>query len=99
MEGQSMYVRVTTFKVAVERLPELAQTVQEMRRLAKAIPGLVNAYVSWRGDGQGSVIAVYESKARAEAAAGRIQALWGAVAGLVAGVPRVDVYDTVEKIN
>jgi quinol monooxygenase YgiN len=93
-----MYVRVTTFKIDPRRLAELAETVKEMRRLTKALPGLQDAYVSWREDGQGAVISIYESKARAEAAAGRIQAIWGAVAGLVTSVPRVDIYDTVEKI-
>lgn len=94
-----MYMRVTTFKVAPERLDELAAKVADMKRLAKAIPGLVSTHVAWRGDGQGTVVSLYESKERAQAAVGRIQAVWGAMAGVVAGAPRVDAYDTVEAVS
>ncbi len=94
-----MYMRVTTFKVAPERLDELASKVGEMKRLAKAIPGLVSTHVAWRADGQGTVVSLYESKERAQAAIGRIQAVWGAMAGIVSGAPRVDAYDQVEPIS
>jgi hypothetical protein len=94
-----MYMRVTTFKVAPERLAELEAKVADMRRLGKAIPGLVSTHVAWRADGQGTVVSIYESKERAAAAIGRIQAVWGAMAGVVSGAPRVDAYDTVEAIS
>ena len=92
-----MYMRVTTFKVAPERLDELAAKVADMKRLAKAIPGLVSTHVAWRAEG--TVVSLYESKERAAAAIGRIQAVWGAMASVVAGAPRVDAYDTVEAIS
>lgn len=94
-----MYMRVTTFKVAPERLEELAAKVADMKRLAKAIPGLVSTHVAWRADGQGTVVSLYESKERAQAAVGRIQAVWGAMASVVASAPRVDAYDIVEAIS
>ena len=94
-----MYMRVTTFKVAPERLGELEAKVADMKRLAKAIPGLVSTHVAWRADGQGTVVSLYESKERAQAAVSRIQAVWGAMASLVSGAPRVDAYDTVEAIT
>lgn len=93
-----MYMRVTTFKVAPERVPELAAKVADMKRLAKAIPGLVQSHVAWREDGQGTVIGIYESRERAQAAMGRIQAMWGAMASVVSGAPRVDAYDSVERV-
>jgi len=94
-----MYMRVTTFKVAPERLGELETKVTDMKRLARAIPGLVSTHVAWRADGQGTVVSIYESKEKAATAIGRIQAVWGAMAGLVSGAPRVDAYDTVEAIT
>lgn len=93
-----MYMRVTTFKIAPERIPELAAKVQDMKRLAKVIPGLVQSHVAWRADGQGTVIGIYESRERAQAAMGRIQAMWGVMAGLVSGAPNVDAYDVVERV-
>lgn len=94
-----MYMRVTTFKVAPERLAELAAKVAEMKRIAAAIPGLVSTHVAWRGDGQGTVVSVYESKEKAQAAMARIQAVWGAMASVVSGSPRVDAYDMVEVVS
>jgi hypothetical protein len=90
-----MYMRVTTFKVEPARLPELAQRVADMKRLANVIPGLVSSHVAWRGDGQGTVVGIYESQERAIAATKRIQAMWGVMASLVAEAPRVDAYDVV----
>lgn len=94
-----MYMRVTTFRIAPERLPELATKVSEMKRVATAIPGLISTHVAWRDDGQGTVVSIYESQEKARAAVGRIQAVWGAMAGLVSGAPRVDAYDTVETVS
>ena len=70
-----------------------------MRPRAKALPGMVDIYAAWRADGQGVVVAVYESKEAADAAVARIQALWGDLAGLLRGAPRTDVYETVEHID
>ncbi|MDX2202087.1 MAG: hypothetical protein NW223_05010 [Hyphomicrobiaceae bacterium] len=90
-----MYMRITTFKVEPDRLPELARRVEDMKRLAAVIPGLVASHVAWRADGQGTVVGIYESQERAGAAARRIQAMWGAMAPLVSEAPRVDAYDVV----
>lgn len=93
-----MYMRVTTFKVAPERIPELAAKVHDMKRIAKVIPGLVQSHVAWREDGQGTVVGIYESRERAQAAMGRIQAMWGVMASLVSAAPNVDAYDVVERV-
>lgn len=93
-----MYARVTAFKVDPERLAELPTKVDEMAPRAKALPGVVDIYAAWRGDGQGVVVAIYESKEAADKAVGRIQALWGSLAGLVSTAPRTDAYDTVAHL-
>ncbi len=94
-----MYMRVTTFKVAPENLPELTRKVADMQRLAQVIPGLVSSHVAWRGDGQGTVVGIYESQERAIAATKRIQAMWGVMASLVTEAPRVDAYDVVQTMR
>ena len=93
-----MYARVTTFKVDPSRLNELATKIEEMTPRAKALPGIVDAYGVWRGDGQGVVVAIYSSKAAAEAAVARIQALWGDLAGLLSSAPRTDIYENVAHV-
>jgi hypothetical protein len=94
-----MYARVTSFKVDPSRLPELAAKVKEMGPRARALPGMVDAYAAWRGDGQGVVVALYENKEAADRTVGRIQALWGDLAGLVSGAPRTDAYENAEHIT
>ncbi|HJZ42133.1 MAG TPA: hypothetical protein VJ233_00290 [Hyphomicrobiaceae bacterium] len=94
-----MYARVTTFKVDPSRLNELAAKIEEMAPRAKALPGMVDAYGMWRGDGQGVVVAVYRSKADADAAVARIQAIWGDLVGLLSGAPKTDTYENVAHIT
>ena len=93
-----MYVRVTSFQVDPSRLEELPSRVKEMEPAARALPGIVDIYAAWRADGQGIVTAVYNSKADADSAVAKIQALWGTLAGLLKTAPRTDAYDTVEHI-
>jgi hypothetical protein len=93
-----MYARVTTIQVDPARLGELPAKVKEMGPAAKALRGVVDIYFAWRGDGRGVVTAIYNSKADADAAATRIQAIWGSLAGLLKGAPTADAYDNVEHI-
>jgi hypothetical protein len=93
-----MYARITTFRIDPDRLHELPAKVQKIRPAAKALGGVVAIYVAWRSDGQGTLTAIYRSKADADAAVARMQAIWGAVADLLAAAPRTDIYETVEHI-
>jgi hypothetical protein len=94
-----MYARVTSFKIDPSRLGELDAKVKQMMPRAKALPGMVDAYGAWRGDGQGVVVAIYRSKADADAAVARIQAIWGDLVGLLVSAPRTDTYDNVTHIT
>lgn len=93
-----MYARVTSFKVDPARLAELPEKIKKVQALAKALPGVLDIYIAWRGDGQGVVTAVYRSKEDADAAVVRLHVLWGSVVGLLQGVPRTDVYECVEHV-
>jgi hypothetical protein len=93
-----MYVRVTSFKVNASRLKELPDKIRELQPVARGLPGVVDIYAAWRGDGQGVITAVYRSKADADAAIVRIAALWGHLTELLEGAPRTDIYDSVEHI-
>ena len=94
-----MYARVTTFKVDPARLQELPAKIKEMGPRAKALPGMVDAYAAWRGDGQGVVVAIYRSKEDADRAVARIQVLWGDLAGLLSGAPKTDAYETAAHVT
>ncbi len=93
-----MYARITTFKVDPARLGELPAKIKEMGPAAEALPGVVDVYAAWRADGQGSITAIYKSKADADAAAAKVQALWGGLSALLNGAPSTEAYDSVEQI-
>jgi hypothetical protein len=94
-----MYARVTNFKVDPSRLPELSAKIKELGPRAKALPGMIDAYAAWRADGQGVLVAIYQSKESADAAVARIQAIWGNLAGLVSGAPRTDAYENAAHVT
>jgi len=94
-----MYARITTFKVDPARLGELSAKVEEMGPRAKRLPGMVDVYAAWRADGQGVLVALYESKEAADSAVKRVQALWGDLAGLLSGAPRTDTYETATHVT
>lgn len=94
-----MYVRVTTFQVDTSRLGELDAKVEKLSHLIKALPGMVDAYATWRDDGQGVVVAIYESRDHAEAAMRRLQVIWGTLADLLTAPPRTDAYDRARHIT
>ena len=94
-----MYARVTSFEVDPARRAELALKVEAMGPRAKALPGMIDAYVGWRDDGQGVLVAVYRDKEAADAAAAKIQAFWGDLAGLLGRAPEINVYDSVVRLT
>ena len=94
-----MYARVTHVKVDPSRLPELSAKIREMGPPAKTLPGMIDVYAAWRADGQGVVVALYQSKGAADRAVTRIQALWGDLVNLLSGAPRTDVYENAEHIT
>ena len=73
--------------------------ISTLGRLVKALPGMIDAHVAWRADGQGVVVAIYQSREHANAAMRRLQVIWGTLADLLTGPPRTDIYDTVEHIT
>lgn len=93
-----MYTRITTFKVAASKLSELPAKIQEMKPAAKALPGIIDIYASWRSDGHGVVTSVYKDHASAESAAPQIKALWAGLGGLLAAPPTSEAYDHVEHM-
>lgn len=93
-----MYARVTSFNVDPARLGELPAKLKEMTPAAKTLPGVIDVYAAWRADGRGVVTAIYTSKADADAAAAKIQALWGSLSGLLKGAPGTEAYDSVDHM-
>jgi hypothetical protein len=93
-----MYVRVTMFAVDAAGVATLAAKVAKLAPIARTLPGVADIYVAWRGDGQGVVVAAYDSEEAAKKAVARLQAVWGELASLLKGPPHTDSYDHVEHV-
>jgi hypothetical protein len=58
----------------------------------------VDVYAAWRADGQGSVTAIYQSKADADAAGAKIKDLWSGLTSLLKSGPSTEAYDSVDHL-
>ncbi len=87
-----MYTRVSLFQFDANRLDEIAAKLSEVEPAIKKIPGIITAYICWRGDGQAVSFAVYPSESHAEQALAQVQAVWSDVSEMLVGSPQTEIY-------
>ena len=85
-----MYVRVTTYGFDESRFDEfLVKADSTLRDDLKAVAGLESVHSCRIGEGQGMIVATYDSEASAVAAQPRIQAIFGEMAEFMTSPPEV----------
>lgn len=90
-----MYARITHYQVQRDKLDEALAIGRGIRADVSRIPGL-RAFASFaRDDGRAVVIAVYENKVAAGAAAQYVQEIWKKLAEVLAGPPIMEEYSNV----
>ncbi len=91
-----MYLRVTTYGFDENRFDEfLVKADATLRDNLKAIAGLDSVHSCRIGEGQGMIVASYDSEASAVAAQPRIQAVFGEMAEFMTSPPEVKEGNTV----
>ena len=91
-----MYIRVTTYGFDESRFDEfLVKADATLRDDLKAIAGLDSVQSCRIGEGQGMIVANYDSEASAVAAQRRIQAIFGEMAEFMTSPPEVIEGNTV----
>ena len=91
-----MYLRVTTYGFDESRFDEfLVKADETLRDGLKAIVGLESVHSCRIGEGQGMIVASYDSEASALAAQPRIQAIFGEMAEFMTSPPEVIEGNTV----
>ena len=91
-----MYIRVTTYGFDENRFDEfLVKADATLRDNLKAIAGLESVHSCRIGEGQGMIVASYDSEASAVAAQPRIQAVFGEMAEFMTSPPEVIEGNTV----
>lgn len=90
-----MYARITHYQVQRDKLDEALEIGRGIRAEVARIPGL-RAFASFsRDDGKSVVIAVYENKAAAGAAAKYVTEIWEKLAAVVVAPPMMEEYANV----
>ena len=85
-----MYLRVTTYGFDESRFDEfLVKADETLRDALKTIAGLESVHSCRIGEGQGMIVASYDSEASAAAAQPKIQALFGELAEFMTSPPEV----------
>ena len=91
-----MYLRVTTYGFDESRFDEfLVKADETLRDNLKAIAGLDSVHSCRIGEGQGMIVAIYDSEASAVAAQPRNQAIFGEMAEFMTSPPEVIEGNTV----
>jgi len=91
-----MYIRVTTYGFDEGRIDEALEKMDTtIRDDLKAIAGLESVHSCRIGEGQGMIVASYDSEASAVAAQPRIQAVFGEMAEFMTSPPEVKEGNTV----
>ena len=88
-----MYTRITTYHCIPEKLEEATKLAEELKPQIMGIPGLKHWFSAGNEDGNCAVIAVYESREAAEAAAETARALFGRFAEYMDSEPQPQGYE------
>ena len=84
-----MYARVSTIQIDPAKLAEMKAAMPSAGEKLKQIPGIKECITCWDDSGKGTVLAVYENQAAADAAAESIRSIWGGLMGYLMAPPTV----------
>jgi hypothetical protein len=82
-----MYYRMTRLHWFEERYDDVIALAESMRDRVEAIDGLVFAEVAKTGDGEGMIIAAYESESSFQVASDEVSSIVGELARLLSSTP------------
>lgn len=89
-----MFMRISTYKVDRSKIKDVDAVVDEVRAKISGLKGLKHASVGRDDDGNAAVIAIWESKAAADAAEQTVTSTWAAIGHLMTAPPERRGFDT-----
>jgi quinol monooxygenase YgiN len=93
-----MYARVTNFQIDPSQVEAVTAAMEGIKPKIQTIPGIKSCLSSWREDGNGVTVAVYEDQEAAEAATESVKEIWASMGQYLTSAPTTEVYDTVEDL-
>lgn len=94
-----MYARVTSYQADPSRLDAMASKLEELKLKVKALTGILDVYSLWREDGQGVIMAIYNSQEEAESAMPEIQAFWSELDDFLTSSPQTETYGNIMHLT
>jgi len=88
-----MYARITTYHCKPDRLDDAMALAKELKPEIMGIPGLKHWFNNGNEDGSCAVVAVYESRAAADAAADTAKAIFSRFAEFLDSAPQPQGYE------
>lgn len=93
-----MHARVTRFTVTPEKVEEASRLIEEIRLHVMKFPGVVEVIgLEKAGGTERLVIAIYQSRAHADAAIPRTLRAWHALSRILAATPQSSNYEVVAR--
>ena len=90
-----MYARIGRYEVATDRIAEAEEIARKALSFVRKVPGIKAYTHMMRDDGKGMVVAIYENKAAAGAAAPLVQQFWLRFSPVLLGQPRLEEFGAV----
>src|SRR5690242_19880269 len=90
-----MYARITHYAVRAEQIPDAQDLFRDSIAFIRKVRGLELFTNFMADDGNGLLVAVYENKAAAGAAAPLVLEFWGRFADLLQAPPMLEEFSTV----
>ena len=88
-----MYARITTFGTSPDRYDEANALAEELKPEIMALPGIKFWFDAGNNDGEGMVIAIYDSKESAEAAMSAARDLFARFGEFMTSPPEFKEYE------
>jgi hypothetical protein len=93
--GAAMYARIGRYEVAPEKITEAEEIARRALTFVRKVPGIRSYIHVMNDDGKGLVVAIYENKAAAGAAAPLVQQFWLRFSPVLLGQPRLEEFSAV----
>lgn len=90
-----MYARIGRYEVATGRIAEAEEIARKALSFVRKVPGIKAYSHMMSDDGKGLVVAVYENKAAAGAAAPLVQQFWLRFSPVLLAQPRLEEFGAV----
>ncbi len=94
-----MFVRLTSYNFDPSKAEEGDRRNEKIAAVVKKMPGMLHSYTARNDQGEGVVIAFWESEQAANAAEEAVKQAWSNVSDLLTGQPQRKAYPVVHQLT